>query len=405
MKSLAKSGHELLSSARDRYAERLESSDLAPAQKRMLRRVANLKETDNARAETEIEVSETDGNLSISNTKRMLKWLAEAVGRGLELSGGNETPKDVSLLLNLLLTNMGQIYLETALDSANDTAASQETSKTEPDLSYLLTLRPAISTMYLLSTSVRTVLIPLSAANIVIRRDMEKTGSAALNRLEDKVNSILQRTIDVILTWTSKLLAQQKKTDFRPRDDAPGSWLEQLQTPTCASIFTFLTKFHNLALTSLSPSPNLVALMTETATGLRGQLLEHFRKWNVNAAGGIMVTKDVSKYIELMRGWELDESFPPTFEVLTEIGNLFVIGPEALKERLRVRKGGLGGRVAGGLGPGRVGTGLGRVGTGGLEGGQVKQVGGQWDASDLRPYVLKREDAGSVGVQAALSAV
>jgi len=83
-----------------------------------------------------------------------------------------------------------------------------------------------------------------------------------------------------------------------------------------------------------------------------------------------MVTKDISKYIELLRSWELDPSFTPSFEVLTEIGNLFVIGPEALKERLR-----------------------GKVG------------GGFWDKGDMRPYVLRREDVGSVGVQSVLSAL
>ncbi len=84
-----------------------------------------------------------------------------------------------------------------------------------------------------------------------------------------------------------------------------------------------------------------------------------------------MVTKDISKYNELLRSWELDPSFEPSFEVLTEIGNLFVIGPEALKERLR-------GKGA---------------------------VGGAWDKGDMRPYVLRREDAGSVGVQSVLSAL
>ena len=413
MKSLAKSGHELLSSARDAYAERLDSSDLAPAQKRMLRRVAGLKDSENARAETEIELSDSDGILSIDNAKRMLKWLAEAVGRGLELSGGNETPKDVSLLLNLLLSNMGEIYLETALDAANDTASTQESSKSEPDLSYLLSLRPIISTMYLLSTSTRTVLIPLSAANVTIRREMEKTATTAMDAMEEKVNAILQRTIDVVNTSVSKLLQNQKKTDYRPRDDTPGStnnttaWLEQLQTPTCASIFSFLTKFHNLALTALSPSPNLTSLMTETAVLLRSQLLDHFRKFSVNAAGGLMVTKDVSKYIELLRGWELEKGFEGTFEVLTEIGNLFVIGPEALKERLKAAKGRAG--RAGGLGGmGRAG-GIGRVGGTGGTGGRASQGGGgggaSWDVADLRAYVLRREDASSVGVQAALSAV
>ena len=117
MASLAKSGSELLSSARDAYIDRLDSSDLAPAQKAMLLRVAGLKDADSAKNNTEIEVTDQDGVLSLPNAKRMLKWLAEGVGRGLELGGGSETAKDVSALLNLLLANMGEIYVETALDA------------------------------------------------------------------------------------------------------------------------------------------------------------------------------------------------------------------------------------------------------------------------------------------------
>lgn len=117
IKSLAKSGSEILASARDAYVERLDSSDLAPAQKAILLRLAGLKDSENARTQTEIEVTEEEGVLSPAVAKRMLKWLAEAVGRGLELSGGNETAKDIYALLNLLLANMGQIYIETALDA------------------------------------------------------------------------------------------------------------------------------------------------------------------------------------------------------------------------------------------------------------------------------------------------
>ena len=117
MKSLAKSGSELLASAKDAYVERLDSSDLAPAQKAMLLRVAGLKDSETVKAQTEIDVGDQDGTLTTANAKRMLKWLAEAVGRGLELSRENEVAKDVSTLLNLLLTHMGEIYLETALDA------------------------------------------------------------------------------------------------------------------------------------------------------------------------------------------------------------------------------------------------------------------------------------------------
>lgn len=107
----------MLSSARDAYVERLDSADLAPQQKAMLLRVAGLKDTDSLKKEAEIEFTEQDGLLSVQNAKRMLRWLAEAVGRGLELSGGNETPKDVSAILDLLLLHMGELYIETSLDA------------------------------------------------------------------------------------------------------------------------------------------------------------------------------------------------------------------------------------------------------------------------------------------------
>lgn len=113
--SLAQRSKELAASARDAYMERLDGADLPPTQKAMLIRIAGLKEDQSDKKD--IEPTEEDGKLSLSTAKRMLKWLAEGVGRGLELSPGNETPKDVQNLLNLLLTHMGEIYLETALDA------------------------------------------------------------------------------------------------------------------------------------------------------------------------------------------------------------------------------------------------------------------------------------------------
>ncbi|KAL8992489.1 MAG: hypothetical protein Q9169_007068 [Polycauliona sp. 2 TL-2023] len=362
MKSLAKSGSEMLASARDAYVERLDSSDLAPAQKKMLLRIAGLKDAENANAQTEIEVGIEDGVLSTMNAKRMLKWLAEAVGRGLELNGGNETARDVAALLQILITHMAEIYLETALDAANELAASQETvTKSEPDLSYVPMLKPAITIMHLLSTFIHTVILPLASSNISIKKDMTRSTIQTLENLELKVNTILQHTIDVILNWTARLLSNQKKTDFRPRDDGPApitsqtstsTYTELLQTQTCATVYTFLSRLHPLLLSSLSPGSNLHAVLTELAIGFRALLFTHFQKFNVNAAGGIMVTKDLTKYVEVLKSWVMDKSAgsgdgdgEPGSEVkamgereleeVMEIGLLFVVGPEALRERVR----------------------------------------------------------------------
>lgn len=231
--------------------------------------------------------------------------------------------------------------------------------------------------MHLMATFINTVLIPLAASNTLIRRDMERTTGLAVSQMEDKVNSIMQRTIDAAISWVSKLLAGQKKTDYRPRDDATSSsstFLE-LQTPTCLAVTNFLQKIQNHALLALSPqSPSLISFLTEMATNVRSLLLEHYKRFAVSPTGAIMVTKDISKYNDVFRSWNLDESFGPSLEVLTEIGNIFVISPEALRERLR----------------------------GGARGGGLGGMGDVWEKGDLRPYVLRREDASSVGVQSVL---
>lgn len=132
--------------------------------------------------------------------------------------------------------------LANLIERANDNAVSQEYSKNEPDFSYLSNLRSAFTIMHLMITCIRTMLIPLASSNVSIRREIEKITTFTMNRMEEKVNSITQRTVDVALTWAAKLLAAQKKNDFRPRDDGPGgggAWQEMLQTPVRLLLYCY----------------------------------------------------------------------------------------------------------------------------------------------------------------------
>ena len=106
----------MLASARDTALASLDSSELPASQKAVLFGIAGISNTD-GRDNAEIEVAERDGALSVATAKRMMSWLAEAVGRGLELSGGLDTSRDIAALQRLLLANMGDIYLEAGLDA------------------------------------------------------------------------------------------------------------------------------------------------------------------------------------------------------------------------------------------------------------------------------------------------
>jgi hypothetical protein len=376
--SLSARSRELISSTRDTYLERLENSDIPASQKSTLLRIAGLNPTaSHTHNRNDVDVSEEDGALSLPFIKRMLKWLAESVGRGLELANGHETPRDVRELLNLLIANMGEIYLETALDAVTESATAAESStKNEPDFSHLVDLRSAVSILHLLLATIQTLLLPLAASNLTIRRDLDKTTNSFIDRCELKIDIILQKTIDATLSYSSRILSQQKKTDFRPRDDALLQ-LDQLQTPTCQHLFTFLTKVHSRAETALSGKV-LENIFLELALGIRALLLAHFRTYPVSLTGGLIVSKDMAKYIELLKSWKsLPRPFIESLDVLTEVANLFVIGPEALRDRIK-----------------------------GLDGGDaaaaVAASGGKIEKADLKPFILMREDARSIGVQSVL---
>ena len=389
-------GQELLASAReatDAYVKSLDLEKMSPTQKRILLGVAGLKNADEKGGSqaVAVEIDEEDGRLHVQFAKRMMKWLAEGVRRGLELGGGSETPKDVAVLLNLILRNLLEHYVEISLEASADLASSYEAARREPDLSYLVNLRTAVHIAHLVQSCINTLLIPLAHSSLTSRREMEKSTRTAITRIEEQINNIEQSTVDAVLNWVARVLSNQNRLDFRPRADTEATSLEQAQTSTCGEVCRFLGLFHKTAAQSFD-GVNLSILLIEVAVGVRSQLLAHFARYQVNRIGGIMLARDVSRYVQTLRSWELDsvdsssttssdggakdgaggngqagKSFKAGLEVLTELASVFVLHPEALRERLR-------GPVLGNLGK-----------------------------ENLRPYLLRRDDYLEVGMQSLLA--
>ncbi|KAJ3496875.1 hypothetical protein NLG97_g2335 [Lecanicillium saksenae] len=365
MASLAQQGTQLMASAKDAYLERLESSDLTPTQKATMLRVAGIAEKDN---KNEIELSEDDGTLSVANAKRMLKWLAESVQRTLELGSAVEAPKEMSVFMNLLLSNMGQVYVQTALDAAHVQATILENSKIEPDMSYMPAIRPAVTISAIMDRFISTVLIRLAESNTTVRKSMEAQKKMAIDDIEKKTNAVMKISIDVIVNFVAKTLSGQKKQDFRPKDVE----LESLQTPTCLTICNFLGRAERHASAAVD-GQNAEKFFSELATELHRLLFDHFKKFQVNATGGLMVTQDIAKYVSIVRDWPLAKDISLAIELLTEIGSLFIVGSEALREKSR------------GLAPGQMGS------------------RGKLSKADFQAFVQRRDDASSVGIQSMLA--
>jgi hypothetical protein len=154
------------------------------------------------------------------------------------------------------------------------------------------------------------------------------------------------------LNWVSRCLSQQKKTDFRPKEE---DLMVTSETQACRDVSAFLTRVASQASAALSGRNLSLSLV-----------LAHLLKFSISQVGGLSVSKDMNRYVELVRGWPTgDELEPGAMDVLTDVSTLFIIGPEALRDRLRA-------------------------------------AGGQ-DAQELKGFIAKRDDVGTVGVQSVLS--
>lgn len=370
MAAIAQQGSQLLTSAKEAYLERLDSSDLTETQKAMMLRVAGVKDGGD---KNEIEVTDEDGVLSVQVAQRMMRWLAESVRRALELGTPTDTAKDVNSLLNLLLTSMGQVYVETSLDAALDTSTSLENSKVEPDMSYLPSLRPATTIANIMSRFIHTVMIRLAEGNATVRRSMEAQAKMGIESIERKTNNVVKSSVDVVTNWVSRSLATQKKMDFRPKDNELEVMAELLQTQTCGTICGFLKRVLILAKQAID-GHNLEMFSSELGLAVHRLLFEHFKKFSVTATGGLMVTKDISRYVSTLKEWPLSQDVIAVVDILPEIGYLFMIGPEALREKSR-----------------------------NLATGPAATGGKKLTKLDFKALIQKREDASSVGVQSVLN--
>jgi hypothetical protein len=293
-----------------------------------IERKATVTRDSREQAHMEVELDASDGELKVDFITRMLKWHAEAIGRSVELSG-NEQARDALGLLGVLFDYALQ-YLETWLDRALDELIAAD-SKVEPSLQCFSGIRKGASIARLVFTYVTTVILPLAGSNLSVRRDTTVRITNNTNRINGKINALVQRNVDAVLQWTTTLLSRQQKRDYKAREEDIN--LSTLQTPTNQQVVAFLTMVGETADQYLAGS-NKSAFLLEVGVGVQHILLDHYKRFAVNATGGLVATKDVSLYQGCIAAWGLPV-LDQRFRLLQELGNLFVVKPENIAQLVR----------------------------------------------------------------------
>jgi len=271
------------------------------------------------------ELREEDGLLSLDVAERMLRWHAEAVGRCIELSATGDVPKNAFALSRVLAEAIGADYVEVALQTATERLKVAD-GKTEPTLNTLSVLRLVDLICHLWQQYHTTALLPLTSSSVTVRREMVVFNNQTISRIEGAANNLLQTLTDSIVSWLVLQLTKQKRNDFKPRNDDIS--FSRVNTEPCEACCESLEKVRDAAAQNLS-GKNLEVFLTEVGVSFHSLLLEHLKKFPVNATGGLMLAKDLKSYQDVIATFNCP-ALPERFEFIRQLGNVFLVRPEIL---------------------------------------------------------------------------
>jgi len=230
-----------------------------------------------------------DESLSVELALEMLHDHGQALVRARQLCTPDELPELAARLFKLQLDMLGGMYIEAALDITLEQLAKARDSKTSPPLATVLeTVQAASSIVHLMQKHFQDDVLPLLQPSAAAHRDVMLAKNRVLATLEVLINSCLDFLLYGILQAFSRILAKQKKSDYRPKEGTASAG----SSPVVHECIAYLQKITGVAKKSLD-GKNLEAFTLELARGLHTVWMEHLKKFTYSHAGGLQLAGSV----------------------------------------------------------------------------------------------------------------
>lgn len=310
-----------------------------------------------------------DLRISMNLVVRVMDIQNEALERCLVVSEPDDVLMNYHELSFLFLEEFCEFYFVESLNLVAEDL-SHSPKNCIPDFRFLSVIESSMTAMKTLEAFFQTKLSENMHKDLKKFESLNMKMSLIRNRMEDQLNHLLQKFLDLSMGWISMLLSNQKKSDFRPGDGffshIPSSIT--IATPCCVSVCEFVDKFqlsvkHHLnedssgqvvasilelasresaQLQSRSlnhyqniryklPVGNSETILKEFGNSLYSALLEHVRKFTINTAGGLLLSKDLAKYHETVGRFQipcLEKKFAKVRKLLS---SLYIVKSEHLR--------------------------------------------------------------------------
>ncbi|KAJ3109202.1 Exocyst complex component 5 [Phlyctochytrium planicorne] len=270
------------------------------------------------------KMEEDPSKLSIKTTVELIKMHLESAKRCKELSKQSVHAKNSGALFKKFVDIAGIKYIQVAVELAAEEVLTTD-AKSEPEIDRALNVVCVTSeALQLIQLHFQTCVIPTVSSSPSAHREAIIIKNEFMSSIEDILNQLLQKQIEMILAWLASILSKQKKVDFRPKDEAFETNLASTQQ--CCE---FLKRVAESAVKSLD-AENLEVFLCDIGFSFHGMILEHIKKYTFSYSGGVTLTKDLARYYETMSYFN-QRAVTDRFEMLREIGNLFIVKPENLQ--------------------------------------------------------------------------
>jgi len=150
--------------------------------------------------------------------------------------------------------------------------------------------------------------------------------------LEEKVAAGLNKVLTTVLSWIEKIFAKdQKKTDFRPKDEEFSS---EYATKACQNVTSFVKTQREIIINSLD-GKNVEVFIREFGMRLLGVILKHVKKFTITQGlGGLALMRDLTEYQNCITIFN-DEYLTQQYDVLKSLYKLHLVGPAQIRDLIQ----------------------------------------------------------------------
>ncbi|CAL9732769.1 exocyst complex component Sec10p [Monosporozyma unispora] len=260
----------------------------------------------------------------MENVDSMLKCVVEAVARVMELIP-NKANEYTLELLEIMFVGIVGSYIDSGLEIAYHKLSKFDIVNSELDLTLLKYISTTTEMLNYISISVKSVFLPLLSNSPKYKKLIIEMTNINIKRCEMAINIIMAKLVTIIRNCFVNSLSKQTKKDFIPKTQ---DMIDQDTLPATETV-NLLNIIYSQSSESLK-TKNLNNFLTKVGSILYDLLLSHYSKFSVNSMGGIIVTKDIIGYLNVIEVWNIP-SLLDKFSTLRELANLFTVKPDLLE--------------------------------------------------------------------------